>query len=978
MIKIKMVIINLLLFILLSTSLFAQEQADTFLNQAKGHMAVGRYGEAITLLNRYIALKPRDFTGYHQRALCYEQRTQYENAELDLERAIKLDPDNKQLRQDYARVREVWFALLDKKIEGHKREIAIDPSIPDNYVEIAKSYAWKEEWQKSEDWYDQFFIKEPNAAPDQVIRYTNVLTETKNLTKGEKKLLEYTERHPDDWRLWSRLGYFSLWLSKYKQAEEAFEKALAIKPFFKEAEEGLDLAKKEGYIFNYVELDNRKEKKPQEYAIDRYYKILKAKPYDDETRFKLIAELIPKDRLEEAYQQLLVLKDKYTGQQRFDEPWQLVTSTREKRYRSKIESAQARLEKDPLDKEAVMAVAQNYEFLDEYEEALSVLDYYFEERPDENDTDMLFLYAKLLAWYKDFDTSTQMMDKVVAAKPDNLDYLLFRGQLAVWNNTEPEMARKYLEQVYVKRPNSLPVLLTLSSLEMNEANYPQAEFYLNEAKKIDPLNDDVIKHASNLEFRKLRAEEERLFRVLEEGRKLAIDDEYEAAIPFYEQFLAEAEPNNLIYKEYGDIQFRAGNYDKALEVYNSLLAQDFNPDVAIQRGQVYFERDEPDKAIPDFEMVVKDDPDSFKKRLYLGDAYTKATKYSLAEAQYDTLENYFNPDSSQLAQLKLRRSWIPARGLNSMLYRFPSHVRLGPAAAFYSDDIGFKFSKIGSILELGVTDWLALGVSLYRTSLTSNVGSRYFNTFKGNIFLRLNEYISGGVGYGSVSSLGINPVTELEAFAEISKKDLYKIRGTYISTDAGIMLYSPSLVNIYDINNNRFMSTLYRVDGEYQHKSGIKLTGYFQYIEADNISNFDANVFTLTSADPAYGNNEGNTIMIRGGREFWTDLQAGYEYFYSNFRYISSFYYSPQGFESHSIWAEYILDKTEDYYLTVGGKLGYVPASSFIVRELYAKGEYKFLKNFIVFGRIGVGSTSRDDTSYNSVSGELSISWMIL
>jgi len=232
-----MVIINLLLFILLSTSLFAQEQADTFLNQAKGHMAVGRYGEAITLLNRYIALKPRDFTGYHQRALCYEQRTQYENAELDLERAIKLDPDNKQLRQDYARVREVWFALLDKKIEGHKREIAIDPSIPDNYVEIAKSYAWKEEWQKSEDWYDQFFIKEPNAAPDQVIRYTNVLTETKNLTKGEKKLLEYTERHPDDWRLWSRLGYFSLWLSKYKQAEEAFEKALAIKPFFKEAEE---------------------------------------------------------------------------------------------------------------------------------------------------------------------------------------------------------------------------------------------------------------------------------------------------------------------------------------------------------------------------------------------------------------------------------------------------------------------------------------------------------------------------------------------------------------------------------------------------------------------------------------------------------------------------------------------------------------------------------------------------------------------
>lgn len=977
--KVYKFFISMIFYLLaLAFSLQAQEQADTFMNQARNHMTAGRYGEAITLLNRFIALKPRDFNGYHQRALCYEQRTQYERAELDLERAIKLDPDNKQLRQDYARVREVWFALLDKKIQGHKREIAIDPSIPDNYVEIAKSYAHKEEWQDSEDWYDQFFIKEPNAAPDQVIRYTNVLTETKHLTKGEKKLQEFTERYPDDWRLWSRLGYFSLWLSKYKQAEEAFQKSLDIKPFFKEASEGLDLAKKEGYIFNYVELDNRKKTQPQEYAIDRYYRLLKSRPGDDETRFQLIAELIPKDRLEEAYQQLLILKDKYEGQKKFDEPWQLVTSTREKRYRSKIETAQERLEKDPLDKDAVYTVAQNYEFLDEYEEALSVLDYYFEEKPDENDPKMLFLYAKLLAWYKDFDTATEMMSRVVESQPNNLDYLLFRGQLAVWSNSEPDLARDYLEKVYVKRPNSLPVLLTLSSLEMNEGNFPQAEFYLGEAKKIDPVNEDVIKHESNLEFRKLRAEEERLFRVLEEGRKLAVDDEYDAAIPFYEEFLEEAEPNNLIYKEYGDIQFRAGNYDKALEVYNSLLAQEFNPDVAIQRGQVYFEQDMPDKAIPDFEMVVKDDPDDFKKRLYLGDAYTKAERYSYAEAQYDTLENYFNPDSSQMAQLKLRRSWIPARGLNAMLYRFPSHVRLGPAAAFYSDDIGFKFSRLGSILELGVTDWLAFGVSLHRTSLTSNLGERFFNTFKGNMFLRLNKYVSGGVGYGKVSSLGINPVTELEAFAEVKKDSLYSLRGTYLNTDAGIMLYSPSLVNIFDVNSNRFMSTLYRIDGEYWHKSGIRLSGYFQYVEADNISNYDTGIFSVTNPDPAYGNNEGNTIMLRAGREFWTDLVAGYEYFYSNFRYVSEFYYSPQGFESHSIWAEYIVDKTDDYYLTVGGKLGYVPASSFVVRELYAKGEYRFWRNFVIYGRIGTGSTSRDDTSYNSVSGELSISWMIL
>lgn len=973
-------VVSLFLLMLLGVTGISQgqEQAQTFLNQAKGHMQAGRYGEAITLLNRYIALKPRDFTGYHQRALCYEQRTQYENAEIDLERAIKLDPDNAQLRKDYARVREVWFAQLDKKIAGHKREIAIDPNIAQNYVEIAKSYAHKEEWQNSEDWYDRFFEKEPNAAPDQVIRYTNVLTETKHLTKGEKKLLEFTERYPDDWRLWSRLGYFSLWLSKYKQAEDAFVKALAIKPFFKEAEEGLDLARKEGYVFNYVEVDDDQRQKPQEYAIDRYYRILRSRPTDYDTRFKLVDELVDKNRLEEAYQQLLILQNKYENDPRFIKQWEYVTSTREKEYRSAMEVAQETLEKDPLNKEAVKIVAQNHEYLGEYEEALELMDYYFEENPNESDPEMLFLYAKLLAWYKDFEQAIETMDRAIQGDPNNLDYMLFRGQLAVWSNSELEMARDYLEKVYVKRPNSVAVLLSLSSLEMNEGNFKQARYYLDQAKKIDPLNEDVIKHESNLEFRELRAGEEKLFKVLEEGRKLAVDDKYDEAIPYYKQFLEEAEPNNLIYKEYGDIQFRAGHLDTALTVYDSLLTQEFNPDVAIQRGQVYFELDQPEKAIGDFRRAVNEDPDDFNKRLYLGDAYTKAENYSLAEEQYDSLETYFNPDSTQLAQLKTRRSWIPARGFNAMLYRFPTHVRLGPAAAYYSDDIGFRFTKLGSILELGVTDFLALGVSLYRTTIKSDYGSRYFDTFKGNIFLSFSKNISAGIGYGTVSSLGINDQDEIDGFIEVKKEEVYTLRGSYVDTDAGIMLYSPSLVNIFAANGDRYRSSLYRVDGEYKHKSGLTFSGYFQYIIVDNISGFDETVFTNTDTDPDYGENKGNTLMLRVGREFMEDLNAGYEYYYSNFRYVSAFYYSPQGFESHSLWGEYMLDKTDDYYITVGGKIGYVPESSFIVKEIYVKGEYQILKSLLVYGRLGASSTSRDDTSYNATSGEISISWMIL
>ncbi len=56
------------------------------------------------------------------------------------------------------------------------------------------------------------------------------------------------DRYPTDWRLWSRYGYFSLWLAKYTQAKKAFENALGFKPYFKEAQDGLDIVTRKAYV----------------------------------------------------------------------------------------------------------------------------------------------------------------------------------------------------------------------------------------------------------------------------------------------------------------------------------------------------------------------------------------------------------------------------------------------------------------------------------------------------------------------------------------------------------------------------------------------------------------------------------------------------------------------------------------------------------------------------------------------------------
>jgi len=948
----------------IANSFLVAQQVGTSELRARAieNMKTGRYGEAITLLNKYIAQKPQDPEGYHLVALCQEKRKEFESARLNMRRAIALKEDDAVFRTELERIINTWYAILEKKIEGHKREIAIDSKNPANYLGIANSYRWMEKWALSEQWYDEYLVRDPNASPDEIIRFTNVLVELKKLKKAEDWLKIYVERYPSDWRLWSRLGYMQVWQGKHKEAVPSFENSLKIKPFFKEAEEGLDLAQKNAYLYHQIDADDRgRTPVPQEYAIDRYYRILKSRPNESETRFLLVEELVKVNRFEEAYTELLKLKPDFSDSQRFIDLWSAVTQIREKAYNDRIADAELKLSNDPFDKDALLMIAKNYENLEQYDEAIGLFDAYFENRPDESDTRLLYMYSRLLAWFKDFDLAVGYMDKALAAEPENVDFLLFRGQLSVWTNSNLEKARGFILQAYQKRPRDLSVLLTLASLETNENNFDDAERYIAEARKVDPMNPEIIKLESNLEFHKLRFEEERLFGILEEGRNLVNEGKYDKALPFYEKYLDEAEPNKLIKKEYGDIQFRAKNYPKALEIYNSLLAQSMDETVLIQRGQLFFEMEDDENAINDFRKLVELNPNNFMDRVYLGDAYSKAEMWEQAEAQYDTAAS-FQPDSAQFAILKQRRSWVPARGLDAIIQRFPTSVRFAPVYSFFSDNAGFSLRNFGGIVELGINDFLTFAVSLYRNRTKGTIAIKDFTTFKWHLFVKFSPMVSGGFSMGSITSLNSAKQRETDVFLRVAKDELWSIQGNYLNTDAGLMLYSPYLITIEGVRKN---STMYKLAGIYRHPYGIKFDGLFQYLSIPQIDGSD-----LTE-------NAGNTLVVRISREFLEDIETGYEYFYSNFRFSSAYYYSPIGFESHSVFANFHFRKEDVYKAVVGGKLGYIFENEYVLTELFAEGQYQIFPGLALLARIGTGSSSRDGVGYTSSSGYVGLSWMI-
>lgn len=960
--------LTILILILLPQISHAQQRVDIqqFKLTALNHMQNGRYGDAIDQLNKYITANPQESEGYNLRATCFEKRQQYQYAVLDYRRAIALESDptkRSEYEANLRRVQEVWYAQLRKKIEGHLREIAINPNNPYNYLEIGKSYRWMEIWDKAEQWYDEYLKRDQNASPDEIIRYTEILSHTGSIVKGERILKIYVERYPTDWRLWSRYGYFTMWLSKWAIAKKAFETALGFKPFFKEAQDGLDIVNHQAYV-------NQQNPRSfeREYPIDRYYRLLKRNPENIALRYELVDSLIATRRFEEAYQQLQIIGRTNSNDSLYQKKLELVKGERDKAYQAVIDSSKAKLTKDEFDKEALKTVAQYYEYMQYYDSAQTALDKYFDKYPDEKDAGLRFRYAKIAAWNRQFDKAIEITDALLKDDPNNLDYQLFRAQVSVWINRDIDLAKQYLDNVLAAKPDNIEALVSMGSLILLKSDFEKAQEFANKAKEISPNNDDVIKLQSNIDWQKLRAEEEKMYAILELGRQRVVAEDCEGALQFYEEYLSKAEPNVLIQKEYGDVLFCAKQYQKALDTYNQVLAQGYSYSASMQRAKLYYAMGDSLDALKEFKDLAKRDSTNFDAHLYLADTYAKVGDNDSARTIYDNMLETWSLDTTQTRMLKLRKGWLPVTGLSAILETFPNYVGISPYGSYYADNLSFRISTLGARLELGLTSYISLGVSFGKTWLRADSaalnqdvlnqigyysGTRRFTTFKWHLFAHPLRELMLGVGLGSSNSDGLFTRDEKEVFARYERTDTISINFNYQNSDAAMILYSPYLLDV------RYYAQFYKLEGYYQHKDGLRFSGYFNYISVDD-------------------GNEGNDFALRLGRYFTKDMRMGYEYAYDNYKVKSIYYYSPTNFESHSFWLDEELEKKEQLHLVVGGKLGIIPKNTLIALEGHVDLNYKPTKNFSVTGRISIGSTSRDNQSYRYFSGQLTVYWTIL
>jgi len=943
----------------------AQRYIDTFKLQAQKKMLVGRYGEAIDLLNKYISANPQKADGYNLRGLCFEKRKVYEYAVYDFKSARKLKPQSKQINANLARATAAWYSLLYNNIEGYKREIAINPSVPVNYLKIGKSYKNLGKWGLAEEWYDKYLTLE-EASSDEIIRYSEILAKNGHIKKGEPILKRYTEKYPKDQRLWSRYGYFTLWLGKNKTAIKAFENALAIRPYFKEALDGLDRAKGHPYIYSINDTSVKYRngqiviKRPKRfvYPIDRDYRILKRRPNDNALRFRLINELVKVERYAEAEAQLKILTEKGVEPDRVEALTSKVTAKKDSITQIRIAQYSKKIKTDSTNKKIALKLANYYASISDYDSALEILNKYMNRVPGFN-SDITYLIAEYSAWNYNFDKADEEVKILLKSDPNNLKYQLLQGQISVWAVRDLDEAKGYLENVLNHEPNNIYAIVAMISLNAWQKNFEESKKYLDIAKTLAP-NTNMVKSSEQFYLRALSANEGmKIVQIRADAGKLALEGDYKGAVAKYDEYLTKiTAPTKQELIEYADILFAAKEYEKSIEMYDQILQEGDDFDVQLLRARAQLMTADSSAALNQIKLLVAKQPESYDANLYLGEAYSKMKEYDEARNVYEKMlepsndSNKVQLDSTQINIINKRMGWLPrGRGFANILATFPNYISLNPQATYFADNQDFSFNKVGLGMNVGLNSFISAGVVYNSTHLQSSTLSNDLTSYKGQLILKLSDYLTSTLSFGTQRDQFGNERNISDFTLKAEKPAEYLLIAAYENNDGRVILLSPKLIGF-----SNFSVDMFTINGFYLPSSVVKITGYFRY---GSIS--DGNAF--------------NDLQLRLGKKFLNDIFLGYEFGYANFKFENLLYYSPQNYDTHSLWLEWNAKNTKKLRLNFGGKIGYAPSINYILREAYGEIYYQPIPYFAFNGRIGASSSYRSNSSYNSIFVTLSAYW---
>ena len=192
----------------------------------------------------------------------------------------------------------------------------------------------------------------------------------------------------------------------------------------------------------------------------------------------------------------------------------------------------------------------------------------------------------------------------------------------------------------------------------------------------------------------------------------------------------------------------------------------------------------------------------------------------------------------------------------------------------------------------------------------------------------------------------------INAFIKTEEYEKYLAELSFNREDAAMILYSPNLVS------RRENIDMTRFNGFYTFDQSIKLSTDFYYLSISD-------------------GNSGYRFNGRLGKYLFPAILLGYEFESSNYQFVSNNYYSPQTFSSHSLFGDFDVYNSKENLtkITIGGKIGLIAHSSFLIRQLYASFLWDVTQKFELQGNLAYGSTFQNIVGYSSFSAYLNAYW---
>jgi tetratricopeptide (TPR) repeat protein len=853
-----------------------------------------------------------------------------------------------EITKNLNRVVEVWETLLFNRIVGYKREIEINPQKPVNYLEIGKCFKNLGNWQEAENWYDEYLNRE-NPSADELIRYTEILAKNNHISKGEPWLKKYTNKFPEDHRLWSRYGYFLMWLGKKSEAITAFEKALKLRPYFKEALDGYDLARGKGYIYTVNDTTVRYNfglpvtTPSEEFLIDKYYKKLAKDKNDIASRVGLIEELIRYNRYYEAEKELQTLVKSGLNEEKIKTLSNELAIKKESYLWQKASEIKSSLNEHPWDENKTIQLANIYAEQKDFESAINLLEsfnqkYVFSEP-------VLYNLALIKSRAGDLSSAHSYIKNLLELNPANLNYQLLYGQFSVWLGRDLPTAQIYLENNLPLSEHNLDVLIALSSLHLQKNEIDKSIYYLNKASELGEEHPEIKKLSLLIDQRKQINHQQELYSLLEEARKSLFNKECAHSIELFKKYLESVKNYQEVKEEFADAYLCKGDFSQAIKIYDDLLT--VNPadyDVLKKRAKLLYWSGDFLKAQKEFYNLSALYPDDAEIKLFLGDSFVAIEDYTNAKRIYSELLE--TAPSSFI--LKNRLSWIEGPENDGFYFSY----MISPQAWYYSDNFDFLYSTYGLRFDLGLTDFLSLGASGFGGVLGSDSVSNNISIIKGSFTARFSKIVSALASIGNTFFPDRRSSLIADVLIKIEKPEIYTFSAGFYSADAAQLLYSPYLVD------TRLRASLLFLQGDYIISDSWKFMGLYSFntISDENIA---------------------NKLQLKIGKIFDNVITTGIEYYYYDVKDSSRLYWSPSAFEAYSLWADWGIVNNTDVNALVGAKIGYIPSEKFILKEFYGNARFRISGSLYLQASLGLSTTVQSGSGYSSTSLGISVFWQL-